>query len=253
MKLLLAFLLRDARIERAYRFDLAVKAAGVLFQLAVFFFIARYVAIKDYFPFVLAGLAFSRFFQFWLGVFAENVRQEQFWGTAEVLFLAPARSLSVLLASAAGKFAFLATELAAYSLLGAFLFGVKFHVHFAAVLLIMLNAACFAGIGLAAGSFIMAFKRGDPVGWLAGSAADLLSGVYFPVTVLPFGLAAVAKWLPTTLALDGWRASFLNGSFPSLSNLAAQVGWTVLSIAAGLISFQFAYRRTRMRGELGSY
>ncbi len=254
ISLLRAFIMRDYAIERSYRFHLLMKAADILFQLGLFFFLSRLVSIQDYFPFVLVGLMFSRFFGFWINVFTQNIRQEQYWGTAELLFLSPHGPLGILLASAAGKLALLLLELAVYVLLGRFLFGVTFSSGtLLAVPLLFINSIAFAGIGLFAGSFILYFKRGDPANWLVTSSFDLLSGVYFPLSVLPSSLQTLAWFLPTTSALALWRASFLSQSVPSFSQLAVQGAWALALGAAGLFALQLSVTLARKKGDLGSY
>ncbi|MHB9154822.1 MAG: hypothetical protein ACYC5N_03905, partial [Endomicrobiales bacterium] len=166
MRLILAFLFRDIAVEKNYRFQLLVKASSILFQLAIFYFLSRFVEKPEYFAFVFVGLLFSRFFQFWLNVFNETIRQEQYWGTAEILFLSPKPHLQVTAAAAAGKFLFLLIELMLYLALGLFVFDVPLRFSPALLAVLLLQSAAFAGLGLVAGSFIMYFKRGDPVNWL---------------------------------------------------------------------------------------
>jgi ABC-2 type transport system permease protein len=253
MNLFFAFLFRDFAIERNYRFHLLIKAASAFFQFAIFYFLSRFLQQPDYFSFLFAGLLFSRFFQFWLNAFTENVRQEQYWGTAELIFLAPQPPLMVAFSSTAGKFALLVLELAVYALIGRFVFNAHFLLSPAFVLLFLIDAAAFAGLGLLAGSFILYFKRGDPVNWLVAGSFDLLSGVYFPLSVLPKGLRLFSAVLPTTVALDEWRNLLLSGNALSLKAAGVQAVWAVALIAAGTAAFRVAFQATRRKGELGSY
>jgi len=254
MNLLFAFLLRDIAIEKTYRFQLAVKLIDVIFQLAVFYFIATLVSIRDYFPFVFVGLMFSRFFQFWLTVFSQSIRQEQFWGTAEALFLSPRHPLAVVAAGAMGRFLFLIGELVLFLALARYIFGV--HLSFSPVGFISVLAVCgimFAGIGLVSGSIILYAKRGDPVNWFVSGSFDILSGVYFPVNVLPPAMAHVANILPTTAALSMLRGVLLEGKSPQLHDYLQLILWAILTCAAGYVSFKIAYNKARQKGELGTY
>ncbi|OGS19573.1 MAG: hypothetical protein A2219_04520 [Elusimicrobia bacterium RIFOXYA2_FULL_50_26] len=254
MNLLSAFLLRDIAIEKTYRFQLAVRLIDVIFQLSVFYFIGTLVSMRDYFPFVFVGLMFSRFFQFWLNVFSQNIRQEQFWGTAEALFLSPRHPLAVVAAGAMGKFLFLIGELALFLALARYVFGVR--LSFSPLGFIMVLAVCgimFAGIGLVSGSIILYAKRGDPVNWFVSGSFDILSGVYFPVTVLPPAMARIANILPTTGALSTLRGILLEGNPPQLHDFYILSLWAAATCAAGYISFMLAYKKTRQKGELGTY
>jgi ABC-2 type transport system permease protein len=251
-----AFISREFAVEKKYRFGFVVKTAGILFQLAIFFFIGRMVTDYAYFPFVFIGLVFSRFFQFWMNVFSENIRMEQYWGTAETLFLSPSRPVNVALISASGKFLFLLFELALYAAAGAAVF--HLHVPPPAVVagmlpFIIIQSVLFAGLGLAAAAFVLYLKRGDPVGFLVTSAFDLLSGVYFPAEFLPRPLRTLSALLPTTVSLDAWRALLLGGAMPSASSASAQVLWALAAAAIGVLCFNFAFKKVRRDGELGSY
>ncbi|MHB9154823.1 MAG: ABC transporter permease, partial [Endomicrobiales bacterium] len=85
------------------------------------------------------------------------------------------------------------------------------------------------------------------------SSFDLLSGVYFPLTVLPVSLRFFSLALPTTPALGLWRTIVLEGKAPLLSDVAIQCAWAVVLLAAGIASFHRAVRLVRIKGELGTY
>lgn len=252
----MAFIRRDLAIERSYRFNLALKLSGILLQMAVFYFVSVYVGKPEYFPFVFVGIAFSGFFQFWLNVFVENIRQEQYWGTIENIFLSPGRPLALALASVSGKLAVILVEIAVMLAAGRLFFGAGFApVEKLAVFipLLALNALVFGGLGLIAGSFIMYFKRGDPVNWVIGASFDLLSGVYFPVAVFPDLVKNIAEKLPTTAALDMWRGLLLDNTTPGLSQWLVQFAWALVLCGLGVLAFRTAFDRIRVKGELGSY
>jgi ABC-2 type transport system permease protein len=63
---------------------------------------------------------------------------------------------------------------------------------------------------VAAAAVLLLFRRFDPVRWLA-TAASILAGVFFPVSVLPEPLRLLAYLLPLTYALDALRAALLLG------------------------------------------
>jgi len=254
MNIILAFLLRDVSIEKTYRFHLALKLSGVAAQIAVFYFISRFLEKPQYFLYVFVGIMFSGFFQFWLNVFPENVRQEQYWGTFEPVFLSKNRPLAVILSSASGKFVLFVMEMTLLIAVGKFLFGSGFNLSLAGFIpLFVLNSLAVGGIGLISGSFIMYFKRGDPVNWVLGASFDLLSGVYFPVAVLPSILKGFSQKLPTTSALDLWRGLLIEGKIPSPHQFAVQAAWALVLLAAGAWAFSAAFDKTRVKGDLGNY
>src|SRR5574341_1066712 len=80
----------------------------------------------------------------------------------------------------------------------------------------------------------------------------LVSGVYYPVTVLPQWLQFFARFSPATYVIDGARETLLNGA-PTLS-LWPYV-WPLLvmgtiAIPAGLRVFHWAERYAKRTGKL---
>jgi len=257
-----AFLRRDLRIQLSYRFSLALHLLGVVAHALTFYFIGRLSAgspwmgpYGEYFPFVLIGLAFSGFLGFGLSGFSSVLRVEQYYGTLESLLASPLPAWRVaLLATLSGHLMTL-VEAALYLLAGWALLGVDFSraSWLPAGLALALSVSSFSCLGILAGSFILVFKRGDPVHWLLGTLSQFLGGVYFPVGVLPGWLQKAAACLPVTHGLEALRATLLRGAplteirEPLLVLLAFNlVGWP-LSFAA----FRTALRAALRRGTLG--
>lgn len=254
MRVIYAFLLRDLQIERSYRFNILTKSIVIFFQLAAFYFISKFLIKPEYFSYVFIGLMFSKFFQFWLNVFSDNISQEQYWGTAEPLFLSPVSPFFVMLGSISGKLLVLIFELFAYILFGVVVFRAQFLFAWPQMILLgLINAFAFAGLGLISGSFIMYFKRGDLANWVMSSSLDLLSGVYFPLAILPESIRLFAKILPTTSALSLWRDALSTNLYPSFGRILVQMSWAVTLVLLGFMCFNKAFNNTRKKGELGNY
>ena len=71
------------------------------------------------------------------------------------------------------------------------------------------SVLAFAGLGLLSSAYQLIFKRGNPVKWLFLGAAGLVSGIMYPVSVLPRPLQAMARLVPVTYWLQGMRAAVL--------------------------------------------
>jgi ABC-2 type transport system permease protein len=249
-----AIFLRDIVLELRYRFNLAAKALNSIFFVTVFYFVGALVPAGGYFPFVFMGLAFSRFFAVCVGAGAEMVRNEQYWGTAENLFMSPARPAAIVVSAVASKLLLACAEFVVMALVGVFVFGIKFNaLAFLIVPLALVHALMFAGVGLMSAGFVMLYKRGDPAGWLLGILVDLGSGVYFPVDLLPRPVAYFAAQLPTTGALNSWRSIALEGAFPSMFSFSLQCLWAVALFGCGWYMFGVCFNRARKNMSVGSY
>ena len=75
--------------------------------------------------------------------------------------------------------------------------------------------AAFSGLGLLAAGTTMLVRRLNPVAMVIGSLSFFLSGVLYPVTVLPDWLRAVGRLLPLTHTLAVLRGALLVGASPA--------------------------------------
>ncbi|MBI3974707.1 MAG: hypothetical protein HY332_25810 [Chloroflexi bacterium] len=64
---------------------------------------------------------------------------------------------------------------------------------------------------MSASTFVLINAKGwsDPIGWAVGLLATLVTGVYFPITLLPGPLFAAAQLLPHTYGIDAARRLLL--------------------------------------------
>jgi ABC-2 type transport system permease protein len=115
--------------------------------------------------------------------------------------------------------------------------------------------AAFVGLGLLTAGGTMLARRTNPVAVLLGSLSLFVSGVMYPVAVLPGWLQAVGRFLPLTHALVVLRGAFLTGAPPSAvrGNLAALAIFGAILIPLGVVTFGFALRRARVDGSLTHY
>ena len=115
--------------------------------------------------------------------------------------------------------------------------------------------AAFVGLGLLAAAGTMMVRRTNPVAIVLGTLSVLLSGVVYPVSVLPDWLQAVGKLLPLTHALAVLRGALLRGSTLAelQGSLQALAGFAVVLGALGAVLFVAAFRRARVDGSLTHY
>ena len=101
----------------------------------------------------------------------------------------------------------------------------------------------------------MLVRRGNPVAMILGSLSFFLSGVIYPVTVLPGWLRAIGQFLPLTHALEVLRRGLLVGAGPfSLgAPMFALAIFAVILAPTGAAVFAFALRRARADGSLTHY
>jgi len=258
-----SFFLRDLAIARSYRLIFVFELVETLLGVATFYYLSRFIEVPaferaqlagGYFAFAVVGFAFFDYLTVALNAFDSSVDEARRNGTLEYL-LVTQTSLPVILAgSAIYPFVILSMRTAVY--LGwavvLFSFPVAQANWVGAALVLAASVLAFAGLGVLSASYTLLFKRGNPVKWLFLGVAGLVSGIMYPVTVLPVALQAAARLVPVTYSLEGMRAALLqNSSIVSLwPSLRALLLFALVLLPVSLAVFSWALRRTKITGTL---
>lgn len=266
IKLLSAFFVRDLYTELSYKLAFAISLSSIFFSTFSFFFLGKLLNGNnitgldaydgDFFAFVIIGIALSGYFTLGLSAFARALRQAQTTGTLEAMLMTPTHVSLVIVGSAVYSYAFTTFRVAVYLGLGLFLGLNLSNANFlGAIATLLISIVAFASIGIMAASIIMIVKRGDPVTAIFGSFANLISGVLYPIEVLPDWLIPVANLLPLTYALRAMRDALLNGaSWSQLApNLLILAGFCVVLFPLSLMAFRYAVEWARREGTLTHY
>jgi len=262
-----AFIRRDFLTEISYKSAFLMNLIGIFFSSLTFFFIAKLFGRAaaphlqefggDYFPFVLIGIAFSTFLGVGLGTSASALRQEQMLGTLEAMLITPTKASSVVIYLTLWNFIYSSFNILVYLLLGRLVFGIRFTFSQPLLILVILflSILCFSSLGIISACFVMVFKRGNPVNWIASSSFDLLGGVYYPISILPGFLQAISHLLPITYALKALRGVLLAGF--SLTEVKTEVLalliFAVVLFPLALLLFEFSLRWAKKDGSLSQY
>jgi ABC-2 type transport system permease protein len=259
-----AFIKRDFLITVSYRFAFLLQIVGMLLALMVFFFVAKMIDPDtkglngvDPFSWILFGYMFQFYFSTALFAFSAKIRSEQMLGTLEAMLVSPTPTPMVIFSSAAWDFTYGAFRLLVYLIFAVLIFGVQLHMNSVGAFLIgvVLTQLSFAGVGILSASFILYFKRGDPINFVLSGASALLGNVFFPAALLPTSLRTASEFLPITWSLNIVRGSLLEGKrFSELQgDLASLALMTAILLPAGLVCSRFAIRRAKREGSLIKY
>lgn len=260
-----AFLRRDWKIARSYRFQFVLDLCVVPLSLALFYFLSRLVdparlpddvdLSQGYFSYVAVGLIVLRMLQTALTSFATKLATEQTTGTFETLLAAPVSSPMVVLGSTA--FEILRALVAGIITLAvAGLFGLRIDLGVGSIVGLVVGLPAlvitFAAVGVVLGAFAVVVKQITALLGLATAALGLLAGAYFPIELLPGPLRAVANVLPFTWGVDVLRAALLRGELAA-DRLALLSAFAVLSLPVALWLFGRAVDHARRRGTLSQF
>jgi ABC-2 type transport system permease protein len=148
-------------------------------------------------------------------ILTETVAWERWEGTIEYTFMAPLSRAVHLLGMGAFAVLYGVVRTALLFAVVALFFGLEFpHADFgAALLLLAVASVSFVGVGMITAVLpLISPEKGAQLGFIAQGLLLVVSGVYYPVEVMPGWMQAIATISPATYALDGIRAAVLDGA-----------------------------------------
>jgi ABC-2 type transport system permease protein len=183
----------------------------------------------------------------------ETVAWERWEGTIEYTFMAPLSRVMHL--GGSGVFAVLYGLVRAVLLFAvvAFFFGLSMpDANFvAALVLLVIASISFFGIGMMTAVLpLISPEKGAQLGFVAQGLLLVVSGVYYPVSVLPFWMEWISTISPATYALRGIRASILDGAGLAWADVWPLLVIGAFSIPVGLAVFKVGERYAKRHGKL---
>jgi ABC-2 type transport system permease protein len=254
-----AFFKRDLIVDWSYKLSFALEALHILIFVAAFYFLARFVGSRtvqgyESFPFILIGLAVNAYMTTCLVCFTQVIRGNQVTGTLKAVLVSRTSPTQFLAFSSIYPFARATLDAAVYGA-GGLAFGLSLaRVNpVATCLLFAASLLAFSSVGLLSATFILIFKRGDPLLWLFGSGSWLLGGVMYPTDVLPRWLQRLGEFFPITHALKGLRATMLSDAPVAsvIPELTVLVLFAAIGLPISIAAFNFGLRRARVTGTIG--
>lgn len=258
LRALAAIAIRDARILGSYRSTFVSRPAGVMFTLALFYFVSRLVTVgrfetsDEYFAFVAVGVVIYGLIRSSLDV-PEGVRQELLAGTYERLELSAAGGTAGIAGMLVTPFLY-ALVLSVFTMAAAaVVFGVELSWSTAAlgIPVALLGALAFAPFALLFCAVTVAFKQAPGQGAMVPSLA-LVSGLYFPVDLLPGWIGWLSEVQPLTPTVDLMRHVLIGYplSDPASLELLRLCGFAAVGLPAAIWAVSLARRLSRRRGTL---
>jgi ABC-2 type transport system permease protein len=205
--------------------------------------------------YLLVGTLVWRFLASIFNNISEMIAWERWEGTIEYTFMAPVRRFNQML----GQTVFAIV----YSLIFTVVIGVVvasfFDLDFgqadfvSAAVILLVGSLSFVGIGVVASILPLLYpERGAQMTNIVQAFFLLVSGIYYPISVLPKWLQVLACFSPATYVLEGMRAALLPGTVDArpISFVWPLFLMGVIMLPLGIYFFQRAERYTKRTGKL---
>jgi ABC-2 type transport system permease protein len=243
--------------KRYFLWDLAFLVWTIANTLTIVF-IARGVGLPEETENALAtslliGAVIWAFLGIIFEIVTETVAWERWEGTIEYTFMAPVSRPVHLIGM--GIYAVLYGLVRAAAVFVAVVLFIGLHVpnanYGAAVALLAIASVSFIGIGMMTAVLpLISPEKGTQLGFVAQGLLLVVSGVYYPVSVLPDWMQWIAKISPATYALRGIREQILHGAGIAWDDVWPLLVIGAFSIPIGLAVFKAGERYAKQHGKL---
>jgi len=185
-------------------------------------------------------------------IVTETVAWERWEGTIEYTFMAPVSRPVHLIGM--GVYAVIYGLVRAAAVFVAVVAFIGLHLphanYGAAIALLAIASVSFIGVGMMTAVLpLISPEKGTQLGFVAQGLMLVVSGVYYPVSVLPVWLQYVAWSLPPTYVFEGMRALLIGHVFRADLMIEA-FAFNVVLFAAASFTFLQLLERARVHGSL---
>jgi ABC-2 type transport system permease protein len=205
--------------------------------------------------FLMVGALVWSYLSVLFDVLSETVSWERWEGTIEYTFMSPASRVTHLLGMGLYAVAYGIAQIAIMLGIVSLFFELDLSEanYWGALVVLAVCSVSLVGFGIVAAVLpLISPEKGQQVSYIVSSLLLLVSGVYYPVSVLPEWMQAIATVSPVTYALDGIRQALLEGA--GVAELWRYI-WPLIVMGAvfvplGLWVFHLGERFAKRTGKL---
>jgi ABC-2 type transport system permease protein len=242
--------------ERMFPLSSILRYLAVIFPVLLYYFQSSFLHLgPDQFAFMLIGTSLTAGLQDALTGLTSRLQFAQERGTLETYLVEPVPWALIPVAMNIWR-SFSGGLLACLMLATGWLLGAPMDpaaIPAALVVLFLGIVACNA-IGTLAASFLVLFKRGEPVIVLYGLAAAVLGGALFPTSTLPSWIRWVSYLVPHSYVISAERELLMShpphGGVSPLVSTGILAAFCVVSFTVGLYLFNRSLLLARRLGIL---
>lgn len=258
-----AIVVRDAKLFVSYRLRLVGALLTAVFSLTLFYYLSRLVGVRafrspdEYYAYAVVGLVILTVLNSTLGTPPGALRQELVAGTFERLCLSPLGAVASCIASLVFPFLYALGMGMTMLLFAALAFGLdlRWETLALAIPLSALGALAFLPFGILLLALTLTIKQAAAgTTWVVALIA-LVSGLYFPTTLLPGWIEWASEVQPFTPAVELLRNVIIGRELTDSVGveLAKLVGFAAVLLPPSFLVLRGALSRARRTGTITEY
>ena len=173
------------------------------------------IDVEGYMTYLLIGALIWSYLSMIFDILSETVQWERWEGTIEYTFMSPTSRVTHLLGM--GVYAIVYGIIRTALVLGVAMLAFDLDLgnadYVAALVVLAVCSISLVGFGVVAAVMpLLSPEKGQQVTYIVSALLLLVSGVYYPVSVLPGWMQSLATVSPVTYGLEGSRAALQDGA-----------------------------------------
>ena len=215
------------------------------------------INVNSFILYLLIGTSVWSYLSVTFDGVTDIINMERWEGTIEYTFMAPISRFTHLI----GSCWYAVVHGLLFTFIQLVVVGAFFHLdlshanYLTAVFMLLIGSVSFIGFGIGAAILPLLYtEKGMQMSFIVRAILLLISGVYYPISVLPVWMRPLASVSPATYVLYGLRAGLMNGQVIWSAEIWSYT-WpliltAVISVPLGVYVFSIAERYAKKTGRL---
>ena len=215
------------------------------------------INVNSFILYLLIGTSVWSYLSVTFDGVTDIINMERWEGTIEYTFMAPISRFTHLI----GSCWYAVVHGLLFTFVQLIIVGAFFHLdlshanYLTAVFMLLIGSVSFIGFGIGAAILPLLYtEKGMQMSFIVRAILLLISGVYYPISVLPVWMRPLASVSPATYVLYGLRAGLMNGQVIWSAEIWGYT-WpliltAVVSVPLGVYVFSIAERYAKKTGRL---
>jgi len=215
------------------------------------------INVNSFILYLLIGTSVWSYLSVTFDGVTDIINMERWEGTIEYTFMAPISRFTHLI----GSCWYAVVHGLLFTFIQLVIVGAFFHLdlshanYLTAVFMLLVGSVSFIGFGIGAAILPLLYtEKGMQMSFIVRAILLLISGVYYPISVLPIWMRPLASVSPATYVLYGLRAGLMNGQVIWSAEIWSYT-WpliltAVISVPLGVYVFSIAERYAKKTGRL---